>query len=50
MKAGILTLGCKVNMYESEFVANLLKSNGFEICDFHDVCDVYMLKLLLENC
>ena len=44
MKAGILTLGCKVNMYESEFVANLLKSNGFEICDFHDVCDVYIIN------
>ena len=44
MKAGILTLGCKVNRYESEFVANLLKSNGFEICDFHDVCDVYIIN------
>ena len=44
MKAGILTLGCKVNMYESEFVANLLKNNGFEICDFHDVCDVYIIN------
>ena len=44
MKAGILTLGCKVNMYESEFVANLLKSNGFEICNFHDVCDVYIIN------
>ena len=44
MKVGILTLGCKVNMYESEFVANLLKSNGFEICDFHDVCDVYIIN------
>ena len=44
MKAGILSLGCKVNMYESEFVANLLKNNGFEICDFHDVCDVYIIN------
>lgn len=44
MKVGILTLGCKVNMYESEFVANLLKNNGFEICDFHDMCDVYIIN------
>lgn len=44
MKVGILTLGCKVNMYESEFVANILKNNGFEICDFHDVCDVYIIN------
>ena len=44
MKVGILTLGCKVNMYESEFVANILKNNCFEICDFHDVCDVYIIN------
>ena len=41
---GILTLGCKVNTYESEFVMNALKNAGYEICDFSDVCDVYIIN------
>lgn len=41
---GILTLGCKVNTYESEFVTNLLKENGYEIKDFTDICDIYIIN------
>lgn len=41
---GILTLGCKVNTYESEYVANLLKENGYEIKSFDDICDVYIIN------
>ena len=41
---GVLTLGCKVNTYESEFVINELKNNGYEIKDFNDVCDVYIIN------
>ena len=44
MKVGILTLGCKVNMYESEFVLNKLEKAGYEISDFDDVCDVYIIN------
>ena len=44
MKVGILTLGCKVNMYESEFVINELKSNGYTIGDFNDKCDIYIIN------
>ena len=44
MKVGILTLGCKVNMYESEFVANELKKAGYEIANFNDFCDVYIIN------
>ena len=33
---GILTLGCKVNTYESEYVINLLKENGYKIKDFQE--------------
>ena len=44
MKVGILTLGCKVNTYESEFVANILKKNGYIIGEFSDVCDVYIIN------
>ena len=35
MKACIYSLGCRVNIYESEYVEALLKSNGFEIVDFN---------------
>lgn len=44
MKVGILTLGCKVNMYESEFVINELKSNGYTIGNFNDKCDIYIIN------
>lgn len=41
---GILTLGCKVNTYESEFVINLLKKNNYEIKNFTDYCDIYIIN------
>ena len=41
---GILTLGCKVNTYESEFVTNVLKENNYQIKDFNDICDVYIIN------
>lgn len=41
---GILTLGCKVNTYESEYVMNELKNHGYIIKDFTDVCDVYIIN------
>ncbi|MBP5678293.1 MAG: tRNA (N(6)-L-threonylcarbamoyladenosine(37)-C(2))-methylthiotransferase MtaB [Bacilli bacterium] len=41
---GIYTLGCKVNTYESEFIMNELKEAGYEIKDFEDVCDVYIIN------
>ena len=44
MKVGIYTLGCKVNTYESEYVSNLLKKNGYEICDFNELCDIYIIN------
>lgn len=44
MKVGIYTLGCKVNMYESEFVTLELKKRGYEIGNFEDVCDVYIIN------
>ena len=44
MRVGILTLGCKVNTYESEFIINELKKRGYEICDFNEICDVYIIN------
>ena len=41
---GILTLGCKVNTYESEYIINLLKENGYIIKDFQDQCDIYIIN------
>ena len=37
---GILTLGCKVNTYESEYLVHVLKEAGYVILDFNDICDV----------
>ena len=44
MKAGIFTLGCKVNTYESLFVSEKLKEAGYVISEFEDVCDVYIIN------
>ena len=44
---GIYTLGCKVNTYESEFVANELKKAGYVLKDFDDICEHF--SLCVEN-
>lgn len=41
---GICSLGCKVNTYESEFIINKLKENGYIIKDFDDLCDIYIIN------
>ena len=41
---GILTLGCKVNTYESEYIIHLLKEAGYQIKDFDGACDVYIIN------
>ena len=41
---GILTLGCKVNQYESEAIAERLASLGFEIRPSNDECDAYIIN------
>lgn len=43
-KAGIYTLGCRVNQYESEAIGKALEQHGFELCDFSDTCDVYIIN------
>ena len=44
MKVGIITLGCKVNQYESEAIAELLEKYGFEISDAKKRCDAYVIN------
>ena len=41
---GIYTLGCKVNQYESEAIAELLAKEGFEICSPAEPCDAYLIN------
>ena len=40
----ILTLGCKVNQYESEAISEALEAVGFIQRPSHEVCDVYILN------
>ena len=44
MKVAVYTLGCKVNIYESEYVISLLKKNNYEIVDFKDKADIYIIN------
>ena len=41
---GILTLGCKVNQYESEAIAERLTERGFEIRQASEECDAYIIN------
>lgn len=42
-KAAFLTLGCKVNQYETDAMEELLKEDGYEIVDFKEMADVYIV-------
>lgn len=44
MKVGICSLGCKVNIYESEYVEGLLRNHGYEIVSFEDEADIYIIN------
>ncbi len=44
VKIAILTLGCKVNAYESDAMTSLLAAEGAEIKDFNDTADVYIVN------
>lgn len=40
----VLTLGCKVNSYESEALINKLIDKGYTLKNFNEVCDVYIVN------
>lgn len=42
--AAVITLGCKVNQYESEAVAERLASLGFSVLPAEEPCDVYVVN------
>lgn len=43
-KAALHNLGCKVNSYETEVMQELLEENGYQIVDFHEPADVYIIN------
>ena len=44
MKVGFYTLGCKVNLYETNYMISLFKKEGFTIEDFSNPCDIYVIN------
>lgn len=44
MKAAFYTLGCKVNQYESQAMAQNLEKHGFIITDHSEEADVYVIN------
>ena len=44
MKVAFATLGCRVNSYESEAMAEKFIREGYEVVDFSEVADVYVIN------
>ena len=47
MKVAFATLGCRVNFYESEAMAEKFIREGYEVVDFDTFADVYVITLVL---
>ena len=44
MRAAFVTLGCKVNQYESNALAQLLRESGFIVSAADEEADVYIIN------
>lgn len=44
MKVAFYTLGCRVNVYESEAMAEKFIREGYEVVEFTDVADAYVIN------
>ena len=44
MKCSVITLGCKVNTYESEYIKEKFKESGYEIVDDTSLSDVIVIN------
>ena len=44
MKVAFLTLGCKVNQYETNGMIQQFQERGYEITEFEDVADIYIIN------
>ncbi len=43
-KVAFLTLGCKVNSYETEAMRGMFEEKGYESVDFKEIADVYIVN------
>jgi len=43
-KVAIYTLGCKVNQYESDAMYMMFRDNNYEMVDFEDEADIYVIN------
>ena len=44
MRVAFYTLGCRVNQYESEAMAEKFIKDGYEVVDYSDFADVYVIN------
>lgn len=44
LKAALETLGCRVNIYDSEAMAEMFRKDGYEIVPFDQIADVYIIN------
>lgn len=44
MRVAFYTLGCKVNQYETEVMQSQFSADGFDIVDFNDEADIYIVN------
>ncbi len=43
-KVAFYTLGCKVNQYDTEAMLSIFEKEGYEVVDFDDFADVYVIN------
>ena len=43
-KVAFVSLGCKVNQYETNAMSQEFISNGYKVVDFNDVADIYIIN------
>ena len=44
MTFAIHTFGCKVNIYESEYVINLMQKASYKMVNYEDPADIYIIN------
>ena len=44
LKVGFITLGCKVNIYESNALEELLTKNNYQVIEPSPLCDVFIIN------
>ena len=49
-KIGFITLGCKVNIYESNAIKEEFQKRGYETVEAEDLCDAYIINTCIIQC